>query len=123
VRVRLGEFDRPEAREASADAKPDAASRIGFTVVPITPEEAGRLGLPREAGVVIDQVPQFGPAAGRVAPRASGTVQVLKSINGQPVATTAQFEAAVARLSPGSVVALRVMQPGLGEMVVNYRLR
>jgi serine protease Do len=123
VRVRLGEFARAEAPAAAADAAPRPAERVGFSVAPVTAEQAARLGLPREAGLIIDEVAPHGPAAGRVAPRASGSPQLLRSINGRAVRTEAEFDAAVRGLSAGDAVSLRVIDRELGEMVVNYRLR
>jgi serine protease Do len=123
VRVRLGEFPRPEKSAPPADETPAAAERIGFSVAPVTAQEAARLGLPREAGVIVDQVTPFGPAAGRVAPRASGAPQMLRSVNGRPVRSAAEFEAAVRGIQPGDAVSLRLVDPEAGEMVVNYRVR
>jgi serine protease Do len=123
LRVRLGEFPRSERPTAAADAGVRPADRIGFTVVSVTAEEAARHGLPREAGLLIDQVTPYGPAAGRVAARATGSPQLLRSVNGQAVRTESEFDAAVRRLSPGDAVSLRVVDRELGEMVVNYRVR
>lgn len=123
LRVRLGEFPRPDRPSAAGETAARPADRLGFSVVPITPEQAARAGLPREAGLAIDQVAQYGPAAGRLAPRASGTTQLLRSINGRAVRTAAEFEAAARTLNPGDAVSLRVVDPELGETVVNYRLR
>jgi serine protease Do len=123
VRVRLGEFPRPDRPAAADDAAPRPAERIGFSVAPVTAQEAARMGLPRENGVIIDQVTQYGPAAGRVAPRGSGAPQMLRSVNGRQVRTVAEFEAAVRNLQPGDAVSLRLVDPEAGEMVVNYRVR
>jgi serine protease Do len=123
VRVRLGEFPRPDQQRASADAAPRPAERIGFSVRAVTAAEAARLGLPREDGLIIDQVAQYGPAAGRVEPRTAQGANLLRSINGRAVRTEAEFEAAVRRLNPGDAVSLRFVHPQLGEMAVNYRVR
>jgi serine protease Do len=123
VRVRLGEFPRPDRQPAVAEASPRPAERIGFSVMPVTAEEAARLGLPREAGLLIDEVTPFGPASQRVSPRASGAPQLLRSINGRAVRTVSEFEAAARGLSPGDAVSLRVVDRELGEMIANYRVR
>jgi serine protease Do len=123
VRVRLSEFSRPETRPADEGQEVRPAERIGFSVTPVTPEQAARLGLPREAGLVIDEVAPYGPAARRVSPRGERGAWLLRSVNGRPVRTEADFEAAVRGLGPGDAVSLRVVDPELGEMVVNYRLR
>jgi serine protease Do len=123
VNARLGEFPRPDGQRAPTEVAARASDRVGFSVIAVTAEQAARLGLPREAGLVIDAVAEFGPAAGRVAPRAGGAPQMLRSINGQPVRTEAEFENVVRRLSAGDAVSLRVVDRELGEMVVNFRVR
>jgi serine protease Do len=123
VRVKLGEFARAEGEDIASNTTSRPADRIGFTVAPVTAEQAGRLGLPRESGVVIDEVTPMGAAAGRVAPRASGAPQLLRSINGKAVRTEADFRDAARALKAGDAVSLRVVDPELGEMVVNYRVR
>jgi serine protease Do len=123
VRVRLGEFAHPDARRAEAAPAPRPSDRIGFTVAPVTAAEAARLGLPREEGVVIDQVTQYGPAANRVSPRTRQSAMLLRSLNGRPIRSEADFNAAVRGIAAGSAISLRVIQPELGETVVNYRAR
>lgn len=123
LRVRLGEFPRPDRPTANGDAAPRPAERIGFSVAPVTPQEAARYGLPREAGIIVDQVTPYGPAAGRVSSRGSGAPQMLRSVNGRQVRTAAEFEAAVRNLQPGDAVSLRLVDPQLGETVVNFRVR
>jgi serine protease Do len=122
VRVRLGEFSHPNARTASTSERTAPAERIGFTVAPVTADEAARMGLPRQSGLVIDQVAATGPAAGRVTGRpnlpgrASNVVpHMLKSINGREVRTQADFDAVVRRLNAGDAVSLRVIDRDLGD--------
>jgi serine protease Do len=123
IEVELGEFARPAATQASTPAAPRAAERIGFTVTPVTAAQAARVGLPRDDGLIIDEVIPYGPAAGRVSGRAQGAPLMLRSINGREVKTAAEFEAAASRLNPGDAVSLRVVDPELGDMVINYRIR
>jgi serine protease Do len=123
VRVRLGEFARPETQRETPTAAARPAERIGFSVRPVTAEEARRLGLPAEAGVVIDQVVPGGPAAGRVTGMVSGRAQMLRSINGAAVRSAADFDRAAGALEPGDAVSLRLLDPELGETVVNFRAR
>jgi len=124
VRVRLGEFARPEARTADAGPAARPAERIGFSVAPVTADEAARLRLPRESGLVIDQITPYGPAAGRgLGSRQAQRPHLLRSINGKPVRTEAEFEQVARGLQSGDAVSLRVVDPELGEIVVNYRLR
>jgi serine protease Do len=119
VRVRLGEFDRPSRQAAANDPAARPQERIGFSVSAVTAAEAARLGLPREAGLIVEDVNQFGPAA-----RLAGEAPVLlRSINGQVVRTVQDFERVVAGIDAGEAVSLRVVHGELGEMVVNFRVQ
>jgi S1-C subfamily serine protease len=89
----------------------------------VTAAQAARVGLPRDDGLIIDEVIPYGPATGRVSGRAQGAPLMLRSINGREVKTAAEFEAAASRLNPGDAVSLRVVDPELGDMVINYRIR
>lgn len=115
----LGEFERtgePVARP-SADREEDAG-RLGFRVQPLTPQMASRLGL-QDGGLVIVAVQQFSPAAG------SGLVRnlIVRSVNGTPVPTMADFDRVAASIRPGDIVSIRAEASDLGEVVFNYRLR
>jgi serine protease Do len=123
VRVRLGEFPRPDQPAAATGTGSPPAERIGFSVAPVTAEQAARLGLPREAGLIIETVVPYGPAAGRLAGLGTGSPHMLRSINGRAVRTEAEFDAAVRGLNRGDAVSLRVIDAELGEMVVNLRVR
>jgi serine protease Do len=123
VRVQLGEFARSTPQTAATDRNARPEDRLGFSVSPVTADEAARLGLPREAGLVIDEVNQFGPAARRLGSRTPNGAQLLRSINGRAVRTMQDFERAVADVGPGSAVSLRVVDRDLGEVVVNFRVR
>jgi S1-C subfamily serine protease len=97
-------FMRPRVR-ASVWAFPQRPSR---------PRSSARLGLPREAGLLIDQVPSGGPAAAASRRAAGGNPQLLRSINGRAVRTEAEFDTEVRRLGAGDAVSLRVVDRELG---------
>jgi serine protease Do len=118
VTMRLGEFDRAAAPPADAGANDAGGSRLGFQAQQITPQLARQFELRDSEGLVITSVPASGPAFRRVNPG-----QVLLAVNGQRVRTAADLARIAADVEPGSVVALRVRDPDLGEMVVNYRAR
>jgi serine protease Do len=123
VRVRLGEFPRSTAQASTADRTTRPEERLGFSVTPVTAEEAARLGLPREAGLIVDRVNPYGPAATRLGARTNNAAQLLRSINGTPVRTLQEFERAVADIGAGDAVSLRVVDREYGEVIVNFRVR
>ena len=123
LRVTLGEFNRPAAPAPPVPQPTSAAGRIGFDVAPVTPEQAGRFGLPSEAGLIIDEVSPYGPAFGYVAGRQDPSRMMLRSINGRAVRSEAEFEQIASSLKPGDAVSLRVLTREYGELVVNYRIR
>jgi S1-C subfamily serine protease len=49
--------------------------------------------------------------------------QLIRSINGRAVRTPADAAQALRSLRPGAAVSVRVLDPELGETVVNYRAR
>jgi len=119
VEVELGRFaaEAPEReRERAAQA---SVERLGFSVEPLTPPLAERLGVERADGLVITEVSPFGAAAS--AGVAAG--QVLLRINGQEVETPADVDRIAEGVEPGDVVSLRLIVPELGETILNYRVR
>ncbi|MBX6362981.1 MAG: Do family serine endopeptidase [Gemmatimonadetes bacterium] len=118
VQVKLGEFETAARPTTGQPAKPAAEQRLGFQVAPLTPQIAQQLGLEVTSGVVITNVPPLSPAYQRV-----GRGQVIKEINGQPIRNMADVERAIAKIKPGDIVSLRLIDPQLGETVANYRTR
>jgi serine protease Do len=118
VPVKLGEFEA-EARPVSGHpTRPAAEQRLGLQVAPLTPQIAQQLGLKVTSGVVITNVPPLSPAFQRV-----GRGQVIQAINGEPIRNMADVERAIAKIKPGDIVSLRLIDPQLGETVANYRTR
>jgi serine protease Do len=120
--VSLSEFPPPEA-EGVSETEPPEASRsetvLGFRVEALTPLMADELGHDRDAGVVVSGVEPFSEAA-----RAGISVgQMVLRINNRVVERPDEVESIVSSLSPGAVVSIRVLDPGLGETIINYRTR
>jgi serine protease Do len=108
ITATLGEFeqerttaDRPNGGRTSAE------ERLGFTVQPLTPQIASQLGYSQRNGLVI----------------VSGVQQnsLLLAINNQPVSTPQDVARIAQTIRPGSAISIRVINPQLGETVVNYR--
>jgi serine protease Do len=95
VRVRLGELTpetaqaAPESRESGADG-----GKLGITAVPLTPDIAAQIGVPRGTrGVAVEQVDPSGPAAqAGIEPG-----DVIQEVNRQPVASAAEVQGALAK--------------------------
>jgi Do/DeqQ family serine protease len=64
VRVRLSELTPETARSSEEQGGSDTSRRLGISVVPMTPDLAAQLGLPRGTqGLVIQDLDPSGPAA------------------------------------------------------------
>jgi len=118
VTATLGEFpheESPAARESGSDA-PERL--IGFSVTPLTRELAQRFGY-EGPGVVVSDVARFGPAANAgIRPG-----QLIRSVNREPVDSPEAFRRVAGRIDPGEVVSLRLVDPQVGETIINYRAR
>jgi serine protease Do len=117
--VTLGTFkERGADDEAGAEA---GHASLGMTLREMTPPVAERMGLPRETkGVVVVEV-EPGEAA-----EASGLIRsdVIVSVNGQPVATTADFEQQIAAAKPAGRARLRVYNSQIdGYRMIALRLK
>jgi serine protease Do len=119
VTVELGAFERTSERPATPEQRHEVEQALGFRVEPLTDEIARQLELDVTTGVVISQVAPVSPAANAgVRPGL-----LLLAINGQTVETVADVERAARTVEPGNVVSLRVRDPEVGELIVNYRAR
>jgi serine protease Do len=117
----LGEFPRaPEgAARRGAPERTGAEERLGFKIEPLTPDLARALGLPESevGGLVVTAVTQYSAAA-RAGVRSG---QRVLELEGSPVGSVEEVERIAAGLSPREAVSLRVLDPDLGETVINYR--
>lgn len=119
VTVELGEFEQAERVEARAEAGREMERTLGFRVRPITSDLARQFELDERDGVVITSVDRYGAAA------AAGVRpgQVLLRVDGERIDSVRDVEDAVQDVEPGDVVSLRVRVRGMGETVINYRVR
>jgi serine protease Do len=116
--VQLGEFENTARPISQRTDRPKAEELLGFSAVQMTPELAQRLGSNVRTGVVVQEVDQFSPARGYIAP---GTL-ILK-INGRDVSNVQEVERIAEGLRPGQVVSLVVRSGNGGPRIVNYRVR
>jgi serine protease Do len=110
--VTLGTFQD----QAGDDNAPTAGhASLGMTLRDLTPVMAERMSLPRETkGVVVLEVEPGGAAEGANLFRGD----VIVSVNGQPVATTADFEQQITAAKPAGIARLRVYN----QQVEGYRM-
>ena len=96
---------------------------IGVSTVPVYPQLAERLGLPRAAGALIQEVTEGGPAdkAGLVAGKEEIRFQgarylaggdLITHLDGAPITREHDLAAAIADRAPGEVVRLGVWRDG-----------
>jgi serine protease Do len=116
--VTLGTFQDSASDEASAQA---GHASLGMTLRDLTAPVAERMGLPRDTkGVVVIDV-EAGEAA-----ETAGLIRsdVIVSVNGQPVATTADFEQQIAAAKPVGRARLRVYNSQIdGYRMIALRLK
>ncbi len=107
---------RDEGRLAARAQEPPGGREetLGIEVAELTPEAARRLPLREAAGVLVLQV-KPGSRADRAGLRAG---DVIQEINRRAVATVADFEQAIARISPGEAVRFFLWRRGAGYLVV-----
>ncbi len=117
VQVELGQFQRSDEESADTGGHHGAEETLGFSVQPLTPDIAQRLGYDSPGGVVVSDVGQFSNAA-RAGLRPG---MRLIAIDGQKVASTADVHRIGDGIAAGDVVSLRVEVPQQGETVINYR--
>ncbi len=95
---------------------------LGIRAIPLTAQIAGQLGLDQGArGLVVTDVDANSDAGQKGFTRGV----VILSVNGQPLTTAAQLEAAVkaAQAAGRSAILLRVRAPGQPEQSIPIRIR
>ena len=110
----------PDARTASAaEARPAPSAReertesampsLGITVAPLDAATVRELELPADVrGLVVTDVDDASPAAGRLATVATGGPDVILSVEGAVVTTAESLRSALRAAKPGDIVTLRV---------------
>jgi len=116
--VTLGTFPDQSDDEQGEEA---GSASLGMTLRDLTPALAERVGLPRDThGVVVVDV-----EAGEVA-ESAGLLRgdVIVTVNGQPVASTDEFEQAISNARPAGRVRLRVYNAQIeGYRMIALRLK
>jgi serine protease Do len=117
----LGEFESAaeETRPREQPAATSAERTLGFQVEPFTPQLARRFELPEmELGaVLITEVAPYSAAANagvRVGQR-------VLQLEGESIRRVEDVERIAARIAAGEAVSLRVLDPEMGETVINFR--
>jgi serine protease Do len=121
VTVELGEFEATQPRRVAQ--RPASAERnpLGFTVQPLPPQVAARMGLRGDNIPVVARVDPLGPAS-----RQLRQGHVIRQVNGREVRTIRELERFAAGVRPGDVVSLIVLPADAEQpvpMIVNYRLQ
>ena len=82
---------------------------LGVTVAPLDAATTRSLEVPPDVrGVVVMDVDESSPAAGRLATPSTGGPDIILSIEGQPVTTPDSLRAALRAAKPGEIVSLRI---------------
>ena len=82
---------------------------LGITVAPLDAATERQLGLPADVrGVVVTDVDDSSPAAGRIATPQTGGPDVILSIEGQAVTSPEALRTALNAAKPGDIVSLRI---------------
>ena len=109
----------PAQRTASSDASPRETPRresasstvpsLGITVEPTDDAAVRELQLPPDVrGVVVTDVSESSPAAGRLATPSTGGPDIILSVEGTPVRTVDALRTALRSAKPGEIVTLRL---------------
>jgi serine protease Do len=101
----------PDTASPASAREPEASTlpSLGVTVAPLDSATLRTLELPADVrGVVVMDVDDASPAAGRLATPQTGGPDVILSVEGQPVTTPESLRAALRAVKPGDIVSLRV---------------
>ena len=101
----------PEDTSPAAPSEPAAAttSSLGITVVTLDSATKSTLDVPQDVrGVIVMDVDDSSPAAGRLATPQTGGPDLILSVEGQPVTTPEALQDALRSAKPGDIVSLRI---------------
>jgi serine protease Do len=117
--VRLEALPSPkEVANADTDSRGDAASPegeasdidlLGLTVQPVDQDAVNQFELkPEQRGLIVTDVTPGGPAQGEIAEPSNGGPDILLSVEGKPVKSTAELRQVLRNYKPGNIVTLRL---------------
>ena len=81
--------------------------RLGVSIVDVQAEDAEAYGLPSVSGILVQAVPDDGPALGVLEPE-----DVIVALDEQPVGYTSELQAQIAERRPGDRVVVTVYRDG-----------
>jgi serine protease Do len=117
--VRLEALPSPKkVANADTDSRGDAASPegeasdidlLGLTVQPVDQDAVNQFQLkPEQRGLIVTEVTPGGPAQGEIAEPNNGGPDILLSVEGKPVKSTAELRQVLRNYKPGNIVTLRL---------------
>jgi serine protease Do len=116
----------PDESSDKAGEEPAAAKirSLGLSVVPLTTALAGELGYPATIhGVLVQNVDPEGPAAQDVAgTNNSDTPDVIIAVEGTPIHSSSELNAALRHPGPGGIVTLQLYNKSGGKRVERVQL-
>jgi serine protease Do len=119
INAKLGEFEAPAPVKVSSEPVDDSASKLGFEVIPMTPQIARQISTSTTSGLIISKVDAASPADHADLQRG----YLLKSINGRPVSTVAEVQAIARSLKPGQAVSLMLATGNGQQRILNFQVR
>jgi serine protease Do len=117
IRVPLQRVPSQQTAAAPAPARPSSRSErlesalpaLGITVASIDSGSTRGMEVPEEVrGVIVTDVDEASPAAGRIATAQTGGPDIILSIEGQPVTTPEALRAVLRTVKAGDIVSLRI---------------
>ena len=99
------------ASPSRRNSQPEATTMpsLGVTVAPLDAATTRSLEIPADVrGVVVMDVDESSPAAGRLATPQTGGPDIILSVEGEPVTSPDSLRAALRATKPGDIVSLRI---------------
>lgn len=119
INAKLGEFDAPAPVPVSVAPADDSASRLGFEVIPMTPQIARQISTSTTSGLIISKVDPASPADhAELRPG-----YLLKSVNGRVVSTVSEVQAIARGLKAGQPISLMLSTRDGTARILNYQVR
>jgi serine protease Do len=116
----------PEAPRPAPRSEPSESTvpALGLTVAPIDATTTRGMEVPEEVrGVIVTDVDDASPAAGRIATPQTGGPDIIVSVEGVAVTTPDALKAALRSAKPGDIVSLRIYNmPAKSRRIERVRL-